>query len=136
MAGKNLAIDWKITIGDGAVPDVVVAFALAVKVTPACPENPLHAGRVVSHLVAEQDKLFAVSNQIDRYFAGRGTHQRTVRFEQLRDHDGEFFCQRLNGVGFGDESGYIAAGRDPDFSLRVPFSIYCDLICSHLTKSG
>jgi len=112
----------------------VIAFALAVKVTPVRPENPLHVGRVVCHLVAERDNLFAVGNQIDRHFADRVACQSTVRFQKLGDHDGEFFCQSLNGVGFGDEPGDIIAGRDPDFGLRVPFSVYCDLLCTHLTK--
>jgi hypothetical protein len=134
VAGQNPVVDWKITVGNKTVPDLVIAFALAVKVTPVRPENRLHVG-LVCHLAAERDKLFAVGNQTDRHFADRATHERTVRFEQLWDYDGAFFCQSLNGVGFGDEPGYIVASRDPDYSLLVPFSIYCDLFCSHFTMS-
>jgi hypothetical protein len=70
MAGKNLAVYGEIALGCGTVPNLVIAFALTVKVTSIRPENPLHLGRVVCHLVAERNKL-AAGNQIDRHLADR-----------------------------------------------------------------
>ena len=81
MAGKNLVVYWEIAIRYGTVPNLVIAFALAVKLTPVRPEDPLHFGRVVCHLVTERDNLFAVGNQIDRHFADRVACQGTVRFQ-------------------------------------------------------
>ncbi len=50
---RILFVYWEIAVRYGTVPNLVIAFALAVKVTPVRPENPLHVGRVVCHLVAE-----------------------------------------------------------------------------------
>jgi hypothetical protein len=33
VPGKNFSVNWEITVGDGAVPNLVIAFALAVKIT-------------------------------------------------------------------------------------------------------
>src|SRR3990170_8832099 len=99
------------------------------------PKNPKRkVGWIREKRRLERDKLFAVGNQIDRNFADRVARQSTVRFQQLGDHDGKFFRQSLNGLGFGDEPGDIVAGRDPDFGLGVPFSVYGDLLCWHLKK--
>ena len=37
MAREDLIVHWEITIRYGAVPDLVIAFALAVKVTTVRP---------------------------------------------------------------------------------------------------
>lgn len=113
--------------------DLVIAFALPVEVATVRPQKSLHLRRVVRHLVSERDKL-AVRNQVDRNIAARGINKSIVGFKQLRDHGRKFFRQSLNSLGFGDEYGNILADRDPYFGLGVPFGVYCDLLCCHLTK--
>jgi hypothetical protein len=113
--------------------DLVIAFALPVEVATVRPQKSLHLRRVVRHLVSARDK-FAVRKQVDRNIADRGIKRSTVGFKQLGDHGRKFFRQSFDSLGFGDESRNIVAGRDLDFRLGVPFSINCDLPCSHLTK--
>lgn len=62
VARQDFIVDWEIAIGDGTLPDLVIAFALSVKVTAVCPENSFHFGREVCHLVVERYYMFAVGN--------------------------------------------------------------------------
>lgn len=52
VAGEDLAINRKPALADGAIPDLVVAFALALEMTPAGPENPFDLRCIVCHQAA------------------------------------------------------------------------------------
>jgi hypothetical protein len=43
-----------------------------------------------------------------------------VRFQKLRDHDPELFCEFRNRIRFGCKSRYIFTLSDPDSGVRVP----------------
>lgn len=54
-----------------------------------------------------------------------------VQLEQFRNKTFELERQLLDGFGFGDQTGYMVALRDPHARFTVPESLHFKLGCFH-----
>lgn len=45
----------------------------------------------------------------------------SVEFEKFRDQALKLLCELLQGLSFGNKTGYVVRSRDPNLCLFVPF---------------
>lgn len=104
----------------GAVPDFVIALAVALEAAAGGAQQPLERGRVVGHSGDGVRLLGAFRDDAEARGRGGGGGAGAVQLQQLGHHDAQLLRQCLEGVGAGGEPGHVIAGRHPDAGLGIP----------------
>jgi hypothetical protein len=112
-------------LGDRAVPDLVVAFAVAFKVAAGGAQQTFDRGReVVGHSRRNRRPLMPLRQDREGDVAPMIGRQQAVRFEQLGDHHFQLLDQRIQCLGAGGEAWHVVACCDPDRGVGVPGAVH------------
>lgn len=117
--GFYLSVNGKIPLGNGAVPNVVVALSVPDKSAAVFGKDLPHLLFIFCHLHRHSFGSLGAENDGNGFRAGY-----VVQTEQFRNGEAHPFHKGVKGTAFHDESRNVVACGDPDRRLAVPCHFY------------